>query len=78
MWCLGQITAAFLAQMEQLLELYAQPYDPAYPVICFDERPCFLIGDLVAPLAMQPGQLRKEHYAYDKHGSSALLAALNP
>lgn len=64
--------------MEQLLAPYALPYDPAYPVVCFDERPCFLIGDLVEPLALQSGQLRKEHYAYEKLGSCALLAAIEP
>jgi hypothetical protein len=64
--------------MEQLLWLYGLPYDPNYPVLCFDERPCFLIGDLVAPLALQPGQVRKEHYAYEKLGSCALLAAIEP
>lgn len=64
--------------MEQLRWLYALPYDPAYPVVCFDERPCFLIGELAAPLALQPGQLRKEHYAYEKLGSCALLAAIEP
>lgn len=64
--------------MELILWLYLLPYDPAYPVVCFDERPCFLIGDVVAPLAMQPGQLRKEHYAYEKLGSCALLAAIEP
>lgn len=64
--------------MEQLLWLYALPYDPAYPVICFDERPCFLIGDIVATRAMQTGQVRKEHYAYEKLGSCALLAAIQP
>ena len=64
--------------MEQLLWLYALPYDPAYPVICFDERPCFLIGDKVEPLALQSGQVRKEHYAYEKLGSCALLAAIEP
>ena len=64
--------------MEQLLWLYALPYDPRYPVVCFDERPCFLIGERVEPLAMQSGFLRKEHYAYEKHGSCALLAAMEP
>ena len=67
-----------MARMEQLLWLYALPYDPAYPVLCFDERPCFLIGDIVPPLALQPGQVRKEHYAYEKLGSCALLAAIEP
>lgn len=64
--------------MEQLLWLYALPYDPQYPVICFDERPCFLIGDRVEPLALQTGKVRKEHYAYEKLGSCALLAAIEP
>jgi hypothetical protein len=70
--------AHFLARMEQILSLYALPYDPLYPVVCFDERPCFLIGDQIEPLAMQTGQVRKEHYAYEKNGSCALLAAIEP
>lgn len=64
--------------MEQLLALYALPYDPAYPVICFDERPCFLIGDTLMPVPMRPGNVRKEHYTYEKLGSCALLAAIEP
>jgi transposase len=64
--------------MERLLWLYALPYDQQYPVICFDERPCFLIGEEVDPLPLQSGQVRKEHYAYDKNGSCALLAAIEP
>jgi DDE superfamily endonuclease len=64
--------------MERLLWLYSLPYDPQYPVVCFDERPCFLIGDRIEPRVMQTGQVRKEHYAYEKHGSCALLAAIEP
>ena len=64
--------------MEQILALYMLPYDPTYPVICFDERPCFLIGDQIEPLALQSGQVSKEHYAYEKHGSCALLAGIEP
>jgi DDE superfamily endonuclease len=64
--------------MEQILALYALPYDPLYPVVCFDERPCFLIGEAVEPLALQSGRVRKEHYAYEKLGSCALLAAIEP
>jgi hypothetical protein len=64
--------------MERLLALYALAYDPQYPVVCYDERPCFLIGDRIEPLALQSGQLRKEHYAYEKLGSAALLAAIEP
>lgn len=61
-----------------LLALYKLPYNPDYPVICYDERPCFLIGETVAPLAMQRGRVRKEHYAYEKLGSCALLAMIEP
>jgi hypothetical protein len=64
--------------MEHILALYALPYDPQYPVICFDERPCFLIGETLLPVPMRPGKLRKEHYAYEKCGSCALLAAIEP
>ena len=72
------MSSRFIAKMERILWLYALAYDPDYPVLCFDERPCFLIGDVVEPIAMQPGQVRKEHYAYEKHGSCALLAAIEP
>ena len=64
--------------MEQLLWLYALPYDAAYPVLCFDERPCFLIGEAVPPQLMQRRQVQREHYAYTKHGSCCLLAAIEP
>ena len=64
--------------MEKILGLYTMPYDPQYPVVCYDERPCFLIGDKVEPLALQTGKVRKEHYAYEKLGSCSLLAAIEP
>jgi hypothetical protein len=64
--------------MEHILWLYALPYDRHYPVVCFDERPCFLIGEEIDPLPLQSGQVRKEHYAYEKNGSCALLAAIEP
>jgi len=64
--------------MEQILHLYTLPLDEHYPVICFDERPCFLIGDSVAGLEMKAGQVARQHYAYEKNGSCALLMAIEP
>jgi len=64
--------------MERLLWLYSLPVDARFPVICFDERPCFLIGDTVAALLMKESSPRKEHYEYEKNGSCALLAAIEP
>lgn len=62
--------------------IYDKPYDPLFPVICFDERPCFLIGEVMAPLNaplnQKPGKTLREHYAYSKNGSCCLLAAIEP
>lgn len=54
------------------------PYDSNKPVVCFDERPCFLIGDRVEGLEMSSGQVKREHYAYEKHGSCCVLASIEP
>lgn len=70
--------SAFIARLEQILHLYALEYDAHYPVICFDERPCFLIGDSVAGLEMKAGQAARQHYAYEKKGSCVLLMAIEP
>lgn len=64
--------------MELILRLYLLPYNPLRPVLCFDERPCFLIGDTVEGLAMKSGQVAKENYAYTKHGACSLLAMIEP
>ena len=61
--------------MEDVLNVYEQPYDPKYPQICFDERPCFLIGDVIAPIPSRPGQPKREHYEYKKNGSCCVLLA---
>lgn len=77
-WCIRKITARFLARLEIILRLYLLPYDKDYPVLCFDERPCFLIGDIIEGLEMEPGKVAKENYAYSKHGSCCVLAAIEP
>ena len=77
-WCIRKVTAEFLARLEIILRLYSEPYNELFPVICFDERPCFLIGDTVEGLDMAPGQVAKENYSYSKHGSCCVLAAIEP
>jgi hypothetical protein len=46
--------------------------------VCFDERPCMLLGEVVAPIPAKEGQVRKEHCTYERNGSCALLAAIEP
>jgi len=68
----------FIARMEIILRLYLLPYNSLRPVVCFDERPCFLIGDTIEGIDMKPGQVAKQNYAYTKHGSCCLLAMIEP
>ena len=68
----------FLARMEIILRLYLLPYNSKKPVVCYDERPCFLIGDTIKGIEMKSGQVAKENYAYTKHGSCSILAMIEP
>ena len=64
--------------MEDILELYEQPYDPKRPVICFDERPSQLIGDAIVPIPIKPGSSKKEHYEYIRNGTYCIFLAFEP
>jgi hypothetical protein len=64
--------------MEDVLNQYALPYDPQRPLICFDERPCFLIEDVGSILPMSPGKAKRFHYEYAKQGSCCVLLAFEP
>jgi hypothetical protein len=64
--------------MEQILDLYEQPYDPNHPLICVDESPCQLIGDVLVPLPMQPGKPKRESYQYKRNGVCTIFIAFEP
>jgi hypothetical protein len=64
--------------MERILDVYARRLNRQNPVLCYDERPCFLIGEIVKGLEMKAQQVKKEHYAYEKLGSCNLLATIEP
>jgi DDE superfamily endonuclease len=64
--------------MEDLRHLYSLPYDPHRPVVCIDERPCFLIGDVLMPVPMEAGQPKRVHYEYEQHGSCTVFLAVEP
>ncbi len=54
--------------MEDVLDLYAEPYDPARPVICLDELPKQLLAEVREPLPVRPGTPAREDYEYQRHG----------
>lgn len=64
--------------MEDVLNLYEQPYDPKRPMVCFDERPCQLIEDILTPIAMKPGKPKREDYEYSRNGICFIFIAFEP
>ena len=57
------MSSEFVAAMEDVLELYAEPYDPRRPVVCIDETSTQLLGEARPPLPAQPGQPRRQDYS---------------
>jgi hypothetical protein len=62
MWCIGEINGEYLARLEDVLHLYSQPVDESRPLVCFDEKPVQLLGDVVAPLPLQEGKIARQDY----------------
>jgi DDE superfamily endonuclease len=77
-WCIGKITGDYIWHMEDVLEHYARPYDPLHPLICYDERPCQILGDVLEPLPMKPGQPMRYDYEYERNGTCCVLLAFEP
>ena len=64
--------------MEEVLHLYSLPLDESRPVVCFDELPVQLTGDVAEPLAMKPGKPKRFDYEYQRGGTASLLVAVEP
>ena len=64
--------------MEEVLDTYAQPYDPEYPVVCFDEKSYQLIGHVADPLPPVPGVPARVDYEYKRCGTANLFIAFEP
>ena len=64
--------------MEDVLHLYSLPYDVKRPVVCFDEQPVQLVGEVVAPLVMKSGKPQRYDYEYEREGTANLLVAFEP
>jgi hypothetical protein len=78
MWCIGRITAQYRERMYNLLGLYAQPYDPAQPVVCLDEKSKQLLRQTRPPVPSAPGQIAREDYEYKRAGTRNLFVAVEP
>jgi transposase len=70
MWCIPKVDADFVARMEDVLALYAEPPDERRPVVCFDETPRQLIGEERVPVRAEPGKPRRCDYEYVRNGTA--------
>jgi transposase len=77
MWCIPQVNGEFVARMEDVLDLYAEIPDPQHPVVCFDESPTQLIGEVRQPLPARPGQVERYDYEYRREGTVNLFVVLD-
>jgi transposase len=77
MWCIPQVDAEYVARMEDVLDLYAEEPDPKRPVVCFDESPIQLIGEVRQPIPAEPGQLERYDCEYKRNGTANLFIFLD-
>jgi hypothetical protein len=64
--------------MEDILDLYCQPYDALFPVVCMDEKPYQLLDNILSPIAMKPGAPKRIDYEYERKGTCSIFVFNEP
>ena len=77
MWCIPRVDGEYVARMEDVLDLYAEAGNAERPVVCFDESPVQLIGEVRQPIPAEPGRLGRYDYAYRRNGTVNLFVFLD-
>jgi transposase len=77
MWCIPHVDGTYVARMEDVLDLYAEDADPKHPVVCFDESPTQLIGEVREPIPAEPGQPERYDCEYRRNGTANLFVFLD-
>lgn len=78
MWCIPHLTDEFKERMESILDLYAQPFNPQEPVLCFDEKPKQLIKDTRPAQSAKERRLKHCDYEYERHGTRNIFVTVEP
>jgi len=69
---------SFVANMEKVLDVYKQRYDPQNPVVCMDESPKQLIAETRIPIPASPGEPERYDYEYERRGTCNIFVAFEP
>jgi len=77
-WCIPAVGAEFVAAMEDVLDLYAEPYDPQRPQVNFDETSKQLLKETRQPVDGAPGQPQRFDYEYERQGTRNLFLWVEP
>lgn len=77
-WCLPTVGSDFVAAMEEVLDLYAELYDPQCPLACFDEKPVMLHADVRPLQPVGPGHPERQDYEYERLGHVNLFFVVEP
>jgi hypothetical protein len=77
MWCIPQVDAEYVARMEDVLDLYGERPDPKRPVVCFDESPIQLIGEVRQPIPAEPARIERYDCEYKRNGTANLFVFLD-
>ena len=78
-WCIPpEQNAAFVAAMEDVLEVYARPYDPERPVVCMDEKPYQKLNNVRDPFPGRPGSIEKVDSEYKREGTCSIFIYTEP
>jgi hypothetical protein len=77
MWCIPRVDGEYVARMGDVLDLYAEAPDPKRPVVCFDESPVQLIGEVRQPIPAEPGQLERYDCEYRRNGTVNLFVCVD-
>ena len=77
MWCIPQVDGIYVARMEDVLDLYVEEADPKRPMVCFDESPTQLIGEVREPIPAEPGQPERYDCEYRRNGTANLFVFLD-
>lgn len=78
MWCVPTLTSEYIERMEDILMLYAKPYDPKEPVLCTDEKSKQLIRDTRPMQETNAGRPRRRDYEYKRNGTRNIFVTVEP
>lgn len=78
MWCVPELDDHYIANMEDVLAAYEKPYNHTQPVVCLDEKPITLHGDVRPVTAASPGREARRDSEYERRGTANAFVAVEP